>query len=418
MKIGVLVFSRPDRIRVGRDGRSDYSFDGLGLRGLQSVITNCTYKVLPCSSNEIDNFDAVLVTLTSYHDVLNLVAHVPLKRKALIVVGGPACSNLNPLLDSIDIANFGRCDGSKINRILSGEKMPSVWRKTDDSEFEKEYTVDGGDVTGLGINEFSYGCRQKCAFCFYSWWNKHTSNQSGQEYSSGFADHEDFIQSLDWHKCIRGGVTAIDGCTEETRLRVGKLIRSDDIRCSLLKSNLVNTSVLLRCKIYGIVGYPWEGQKEFEKFDLPVVAQALDHNLKNNVLIRMHWSHFIPFQKTPLWFAKFNWNDYRGWCLKNRVLFSGRKIKILSGGTFMGSASMAAESCIVQRASRKDVSLLKIFYSAKWRSSSSEIKRAWLKTNCDKILDEQTKDLLINVKTPNEKILKVAAEKQRRLIHA
>ncbi|MFA5407264.1 MAG: hypothetical protein WC343_00665 [Bacilli bacterium] len=399
-RVGVLVFSDSRTIHVGRDGRSNYSFDGLGLSGIGKIAAEIEGGVDFCSPATMDEYDFVLVSLTSFHDLLSLSANVPVKRRAKVVVGGPACNNINPIMPYIDVANFGRCDSGKINRVLSGESIPSVWRKSDDPDFSGQYEVDASNSTGLGADEGSFGCSQKCFFCFYSWWNGHVTKNADSSYRSGFGDHEDFFQSLKWDRAIRGAVTALDGVTQAARFRVGKPISTQDIKDVLLKSNEVDSGTLLRVKIYGILGYPWERQNELDKFDLIEAVKDVEPFIRKKILLKMHFSHFIPFQKTPLWASEFNWNDYREWCQTHQVLFRSDKISVYSGGTYMPSPSLAAVSTVLQRIGNDGGAFCRIAASKKFQSASSIDKERWLKKTYPGVFAKQDRESIPNVKTP------------------
>jgi hypothetical protein len=401
-KIGILVFSNKSSIKVGRDGRKDYSFDGLKLNGLNKIIKELNYPYEYCSTATINNYDDVLVSLTSYHDVLNLILNVPKQRRAKIHIGGPACNNINPILPYIDSANFGRCDCGKINDIIDGRVDDTVWLKKTDPYFEGVYCVDVSARKGLGENENSFGCRQKCAFCFYSWWNGYINKIDNNHYNSGLNNYEDFFQSLDWNKCIRGGVTALDGTTEKTRRLIKKPIDKNVIINTLLESNKVITDTTLRVKVYGIVGYPWEVKDELRYLDLIDCIKSTESQLKNKIIIRMHFSHFIPFQKTPMWMVKFNFNNYRNWCLSNPVLYESRKIKVYSGGTFTPSPALAATSTIIQRCKKSDTKIIETLANKKFYNLNSDIKIRIFKKELMRFFVEQNEESIPNTKNQTE----------------
>jgi hypothetical protein len=401
-KIGVLVFSNKHSISVGRDGRSDYSFDGISGKGLHKILSELDRPYEFCSRETIDDYDHVICSLTSYHDVLNLVLNVPKTTKARVHVGGPACNNIRPVIPYIETANFGRCDCGKINSIIDGKESKSVWRKSIDPEFQGEYEVDGSSVDGLSPEESSYGCRQKCAFCFYSHWNKHTEKNSTGKYSSGFSSYEDFFQSLDWIKCLRGGVTALDGITEETRAKIHKPIKKQDIIDTLLRSNNLKTETRLRVKVYCIAGYPWEERDEIGKLDLTAVLKEVDADIKNKITIRMHFSHFIPFQKTPLWNAPFNFSNYRDWCLDHKLIYESKNIRLFSGGTFTPSPSQAAQSTVIQRANNSDTGIIERIASYDFQKLDAQRQIRIMKKEIPRFFCEQAEESISNVKTTNK----------------
>lgn len=401
-KVGVLVFANKHSISVGRDGRKDYSFDGLSIKGLHKIISELDYPYEFCSRETISNYKDVICSLTSYHDVLNLVLNVPKNTKTRVHIGGPACNNIRPIIPYIETANFGRCDCGKINGIIDGVEYKSVWRKTSDPEFAGEYEVDGSSVDGLSSEESSFGCRQKCAFCFYSHWNKHTEKNHNGKYSSGFSSYEDFFQNLDWGKCLRGGVTALDGITEATRTKIHKPIKKRDIVDTLLRSNRIETETRLRVKIYCIAGYPWESSDEIEKLDLIAALKEVDADIKNKITIRMHFSHFIPFQKTPLWNAPFNFYNYRDWCLDHKLIYESENIRLFSGGTFTPSPSQAAQSTIIQRAKNSDTGIIERLASYDFQKLDSQRQVRIMKKELPRFFCEQTKESIANITTPNK----------------
>jgi hypothetical protein len=401
-KIGILVFSNKHSISVGRDGRKDYSFDGVSGKGLHKILSELNRPYEFCSRETIDDYDDAICSLTSYHDVLNLVLNVPIGIKTRIHIGGPACNNIRPILPYIETANFGRCDCGKINGIIDGIKYKSVWRKSLDPEFLGEYEVDGSSVDGLSPEESSYGCRQKCAFCFYSHWNKHTEKNETGKYSSGFSSYEDFFQSLDWQKCIRGGVTALDGITEETRLKINKPIKKQDIIDTLLRSNKIETETRLRVKVYCIAGYPWESRNEICGFDLVSALKEVEGDIRNKITIRMHFSHFIPFQKTPLWNAPFNFSNYRDWCLDHKVIYESGNVRLFSGGTFTPSPSQAAISTILQRAKNTDTWIVERIASRDFQKIDSQRQIRIMKKEIPRFFCEQTEESIGNIKTANK----------------
>ncbi len=218
-RVGVGYFKQP--LFSPRDGRVEndsYMQPYSGLREVAARIDRGSYSVNPMYVGGDSEIDHLLISMISFYDFYNLRNEIPATRQYQVIVGGPACHNIRSVLDQIDVAVFGRCDGDTINRILSGEHLPNVWRKSEDPMFEGGYTVGAADLTadqrglfGPVHTEKSVGCPVGCSFCFYSHWNKFVSSSTGNRYSSGTAPYEDFFTRLDWKRCARGGVTALDG---------------------------------------------------------------------------------------------------------------------------------------------------------------------------------------------------------------
>ena len=400
--IGILQFQKKGRLSVGRKGKTITKTDGIYGVGFRKILSELKQPYEYCTTKTINNYDHVLCSLTSYHDVLLVVKNIPIERRSQIHIGGPGCNNINPILEHIDTANFGRCDNGKINNIIHGDEIKSVWCKKTDPGFEGQYFVDGSSASGLAGGEQSFGCPQKCGFCFYSHWNKFVKRKTANRYSSGVGNSEDFFQAIDWMKCQSGGVSAVDGMNQRTRDKINKPISSQDIIDTLLKSNEIQTKTLLRLKLYCIAGFPWETLQDIIEFDFIDIVKKLYKEIKNKIIIRINFSHFIPFQKTPLWRAPFNFTDFRDWCVNNPVLFEGENIKVYSSGRYTPSPSLAAVSTIIQRATKKHAWLLKILSNDNFLKKTSKDKLIFLKDNAGDLLCAQTIDSIQNIITPNK----------------
>jgi hypothetical protein len=396
---GIVIWGKSGSIIVGRDGRK--SQPGMAAPGITNVIKNSRHFYRDILPHEIKEGKIALLSLVSFHDVLNVIRHREHLRRANLIVGGPACHNIQPLIGIASAANFGRCDGNKIDRIIAGQKLASVWR-SDDPTLSQQYDVDQ-DIH-LAKDEHAVGCKLKCTFCFYSWWNGFKTSAESASYTSGFAPYEDFWKTLDWRKAVRGAVTALDGFAEETRKRILKPNSVDRLVSKILDADAVDTETLLRVKVYLIAGYPWETQADLETLDLIDACRIADEKLKRaKIVIRLHLSHFIPFPKTPLWDVPYNLTvNARQWGMKNKILFEGRRIVVHSGGAYAPHPATGAASCCVMRATRDDVPLLDVIASPKFQNSSADDRLAWLVENCPHLLGKQTRDPVFYVRTPHD----------------
>jgi len=402
--VGILLFTHPDTIKVYRENTTNYSFDNKKGGGIKKVISELEVPYEFCSHSTMGNYDDVICSLTSFNDVLNLVINVPNNLKnTRIHIGGPACNNIRPIIPYIYSANFGRCDEGKINKILNHEPLKSVWYKDEDPDFSGEYEVDTSSVKGLGDNERSFGCPQKCAFCFYSHWNGYRTKGKDSHYGSGIEYEEDFFQCLDWPKIdkSRYGLTALDGVTEETRSRVHKKITRQDIKDTLLRSNEIESEKGFRLKIYLIVGYPWENKDELDKFDLPIIFKEIEDNLINKFTVRLQISHFIPFQKTPLWNVPFNFYNYRKWAKSHPRLYDSQKVRVFSG-VGNPSPALAGTSTILQRAWNDDTDVIRLLATKKFRRMKVSQQLSIMRRNFNRFFVEQNVETIKNIITPNK----------------
>jgi len=396
-KIGILIFTNKAKERAFGKNKHFDSKKNFGLNKILSQL-DCDYEY--CSSVTINDYTDIIVSITSYYDILNIIRNIPITRKCKIHIGGPGVNNIRGILPYIDTAWFGRCDFGEINGIIDGDQFESLWRKTKDQYFENKYSVSVTKKEGLsyvGENETSVGCKQKCHFCHYSWWNGYIEKDE-KSYKSGARSYEDFFQSLDW---ARGSaITGLDGMTEYTRKRVKKPISYKKIKEKLLESNkITDREKNLRLKIYSVIGFPWEKKNEISKCDLIRALEEVGHMIKNNMLLFFHFSHFVPMQKTPLWAAKFNWNNYWQEAKNKPLLFGNDKIKLYTGTSTTSPAS-AAEETIIQRSLNGDDKILRIIASKKWQALPSTRKIYAMKKEVPIYFSEQEDEAIPNIITP------------------
>lgn len=395
-KVGVLIFTDKAKERVSKN---DF-YDGKKNFGINKVLKNADFKYEYCSTFTMHEYTDILISLTSYYDILNLVRAIPVVRSFKVHVGGPGVNNIRGYMDYIDSAWFGRCDFGEVNGIINGFDHSSFWKKVKDPVFENNYTVCESTEKGLGYDgeeETSVGCKQKCSFCHYSWWNNYTCKNE-ESYKSGYTHYEDFFQAVNWS---RGRIiTALDGMTEETRKKISKPITYEKIKEKLLETNLVkNREKNITAKIYSIIGYPWEEKRELEKCDITRAFKEIDGELKNPILFYFHLSHFVPMQKTPMWYLPFNFNNYWIYARDNPVMYESENIKLYTGTSTTSPAS-AAEETIIQRANNDDCKIIKILASKKWRAQKTEQKISILKKELSRFFVHQENETIANIKTP------------------
>ncbi len=383
-RVGVGYFKQP--LFSPRDGRVEndsYMQPYSGLREVAARIDRGSYSVNPMYVGGDSEIDHLLISMISFYDFYNLRNEIPATRQYQVIVGGPACHNIRSVLDQIDVAVFGRCDGDTINRILSGEHLPNVWRKSEDPMFEGGYTVGAADLTadqrglfGPVHTEKSVGCPVGCSFCFYSHWNKFVSSSTGNRYSSGTAPYEDFFTRLDWKRCARGGVTALDGVDEQTRRRVNKRISYKQIVEKLLSINDSDYHGLHRAKVYIMYGYPWESPGL--ALDLIAACREVDRRINRKLLFRLQCSHFIPFPKTPMELSAFNPSNFRDNAAE--WAFEGDNIRVAPGFTNQ-SPRLSALSAFLNRYDGKHPDWGALFFTRRfWKSSWKTVEetyRSW-----------------------------------------
>ena len=270
--------------------------------------------------------------------------------------------------------------------------------KDKDPFFEDIYYVDKNIM--LHNDEKAVGCKNKCFFCLYSWWNGYRNTNTG--YSSGYSYREDDFRSLSWNACNPPEylVTALDGMDEHTREKINKPISYKYILDKLCEINNYNKKSPQGLKLYQIIGYPWENKNAFDLCDFIKAAKRIDNKLRNELRIFMQISHFIPEQKTPMWFLPFNFNNYREEIKKyNGIVYDGQNIKIYAG-KLVSSPNKAMFETIAQRATKNDYILLKKLTSTKILNAPVCQKIKLFKKELNKYFGRQNKESFPNIITP------------------
>jgi len=360
-----------DKVKERSSLKADY-FDNMKYFGFRHVVGEIDRKeneVVYVSAKDIKNCDYVLVSLTSFYDVYNLVNELYKtdRGKCKIVVGGAGVTNIRVYKDLIDFACFGRGEGI-INDLLNGKIPKNVWSKEVDPDLLGEYEI--GKLKCFIGDEKSVGCKKKCFFCQYSWKNYFVSRKKSKAYTSGYGEYEDFFLSSDWRKAGRGHVvTAMDGVTEQSRFLVNKGMTNEEVIEHMMKFYELPAEKYYRLKIYQIIGYPWEDKETVKLQELKYILRKADKPSKTHKLyIYFHFTHFTPMQLTPMWFLEFNTINFH-WGFRNSwTVYEGKNI-VARIGQFSSSVIPAFEELFMERGTEEDYKLMvNILLSRKYRN--------------------------------------------------
>jgi len=303
--------------------------------GLQSVCDDTGFDVDAISSvEEMNQYDYVLISITSHQDIETIIKHFPKKEKRgnIIIVGGSGIINPVVLYNFVDIIVLGRCD-NQINNIINGKYSDNVIDTKKDKYYEGKYSIGmakkqininhGGK--NILFNESSYGCKFKCFFCHYGWANKYVDFKKENSYKSGYNGNEDIFKNMIWKK-TRYQVSAIDGISEISRRRANKKLTKNEIINKLLdRDNAGFLQNSLQLKLYNIVGYSWENDTDNYYSEIEEILKYVDSKLNGKITILLNNTHFIPMPLTPFESLPLNMIDFK----KIDYSFNGKKIKLI-----------------------------------------------------------------------------------------
>ena len=376
-RVGVLM---PNNI-VDREASKGKSFLDHPYRGLQTIIGELAEPWDYTPPEHINDYEFVLVSLTSVMDVENLIytmeRFAPAEVKATIVIGGFGCMNIKLLLPYIDIACWGRAEG-QINDILAGRQFPNVWRKVDDPHLEGKYVV--RQPRYLLSGEDGVGCKYRCRYCQYG--HVRLPLEQGRQYSPGLDMpilETDWL-SLDISKPGRYNA-AWDGWSQATRFRVAKPIRDSDITGKLLTVDQSGIGGTVIIKVFQIVGYPWETPESVlaDIDQVGAMLRELDSQLRHTrFVLRFLCTPFGPEPLTPMAYdpanIHVNWREV----LADHAVYSGRRVAADIIPAISGPFTLAKRA-LIHRSEAADLPLFKaIAFNGRLKRMPERWKVPWL----------------------------------------
>ena len=259
--------------------------------GMQVVLDELSARAELCTPATMDDYDLVLFSCTAPTDILSVIHEVPREHKCRLVVGGQGCYPIWLLREYADRIFFGRAEGVCDEAILGDGCHGHMWRPGGTS-----YTI--RQAARLLPGESSVGCQLKCKFCQYSH-TRRWSRCKGSAYTAGSIGArvlEDTWYSLHIQRPGRY-TTALDGWSQETRRKIGKGVKDEQIveKLSRVVETIDGTAVI---KVFQIIGYPWETPESVAE-DIRRMGELLSrirHGRGRVVLLFM----VTPFSPEPL----------------------------------------------------------------------------------------------------------------------
>ena len=380
-RIGIYVYT--DMVKQRLTKKREGYFDGqnyIGLRYIVSQIDKSNHEITYVSKDTINTVDFVLISLTSYYDVANIINELYGKKiTAKVVMGGAGCNNVGLLRTVADVITVGRGERT-INHILEDDPIDGIWYKATNADLSKpikimpllDYITIDDDYVGTYCEQ-SIGCQRKCFFCEYSWKHRWTKKEDG--YHSGLLNRETLLQDVDWASYHNKDlVTAIDGATEATRRVINKPIKNSEITDKMLQIYDAPKDYV-SLKLYCLLGYPFEDRFDPEEAVESIIAARRESSHRCNVLLVS--PHFMPMPFTPMECEPVNWHNFRDdikaydW-----DKFGKGNINVYWNWSLASSPLSAAEATVLNRADAADAPAIKsVLCSSKYKALEAWKKR-------------------------------------------
>jgi len=416
-KIGVLILDKQVRFRQISKGTA---FDDIKHIGFRAIIDECIeagHEVGYVSPETAHTVDKVVFSLVSYYEAYNLISNKTRFKKGIenkLILGGAGMSNAIPFRDMAYAVCFGRGENT-IADIIAGKPIENVWYNND-KDFTGKYEIGqlkrwidtkgiqhGEGPKGLsGFQESHLGCRKKCYFCQYTWKNKFVKDDALIGYKSGLNDCENTIAEIDWGR--EGGkqnnhnITAIDGATERARRTVNRAnITNLKIIETLHRFFEQTAHEVATLKLYCVVGYPWETQKDVDFKELLDLFEIVDKSLSDSEPRKLHvfitCTHFVPMPFTPMQGEPVNAFNVREYLHKHKPQYVGRNIvaKIMSQ---ISSPAAAMEQAVFNRSKIGDDKYMLSITSPLYNKLGSNEKIGFIKKHFPERLWGRTDDII------------------------
>jgi hypothetical protein len=266
--------------------------------GLDAVLEELNINVDTTTVDNMHNFDTVLFSSTSPADTMLLSIALRGRKADNLIVGGQGAYAIRGLAGTGCKVFFGRAEGI-VEKIVHGQyNGESMVDLSKDKGLKNSYTI--RKAQKLLNGEVSVGCRLKCKFCQYS----HTRNFIGaSDYNATSSGHN--VVEDTWRSFVpqTGRVTtALDGWSEETRKKIGKIGSSNDQIVSKLNMCIEQVVGIMTLKVFQIVGYPWETLATVES-DIDQMTELLStvrSTGPGRVVIMFINTPFSPEPLTPM----------------------------------------------------------------------------------------------------------------------
>lgn len=377
LKIAKLLLESINRKSTHSKTTRPDSFINLGINIIAREIEK-HYGITAnyCSIEDINDYDIILISLTSPLDVYNLVltfAKHGLTADSVspaIVIGGAGNLNCKTYLEYGDYFVFGRGEKAIIdvieNYLNPRHPLPSSVFKRGESSFVDTYTIAQADEMypeAIGnTRETMLGCPNKCKFCLYTYTRKHIGGSKYED--SGFyrSSQEMLLKDLDAKSGSRF-TSSIDGFSERLRLAFAKPVTDKLIRQKLTEVAEERKTTHISLKLFQIIGFPTETDDERKAFiDL---LKDIDKDARPGRVILMfvctpfNADPFTPAQYLPIDISKEWRNELSSWATADGFTFKGQAFEVYFNPIGTPSILTNIKYMIVHRGGIDDANLVK-----------------------------------------------------------
>ena len=326
-KIGEAAFLVLPTMRPRRHSTNSWLTSNIGAQVIKRELEAAGATIGECSPSTAGEWAVVLVSLTSYHDVIVFWTAVHARpdwrlgrRKFRVIAGGYGMQNPLAVREYIDIAVFGRAEATAPAILTAAlrREMPALTQCADPMNWGPPVEVrQAAELYPAALPDYDeqfVGCPLKCKFCHYTFARKHIGSDHAYSKVNGTAgayvlasDHRPRSMEVTWPQLMNWPhdrmpsrlIAGVDGWSEPLRFTYGKRIADWEITEGLerlAKKASEFGRQFIRVVIYQIDGFPGEtpaDRKIFERALRRVAPPPEGIRIFVNVEI-------TPFRAAPL----------------------------------------------------------------------------------------------------------------------
>jgi len=398
-----------------------------GIELIRQVLEKAGIEVGYCSSETVDQFKVVLVSITATIDYYSFIAEREKWASGdyITIIGGAGVLNVNPLAwMAKTYFVWGRAEDFVVPLVkaaASGGKFehPSVVRAED---FDPDHRYEIAQASrvwpdavirsdGKEWREKAVGCKNRCYFCAYTFHRKTILPDTGEygQFNAEEGMREMTMAELlsspmnDWWPSIQIGM---DGLSERIRFGINKRI-TDGMVYELFRGMMSRESNG-RLRLYNVVGFPGEDEQDLEEF-LEVVTQA-ERDAKparegKIAFVSLHSTPFRAMACTPAGLWPMPNREMRHWTsiaaqkirpelagIGKHVIMKTPKISMSCGHSEEGLASTYLEAIILRAQTVEEINNIRaIARTKKFWGSTNAVKQLTLSRlfDVDRLCGEQ-----------------------------
>lgn len=161
---------------------------------------------------------------------------------------------------------------------------------------------------------------------------------------------------------------------------------NDEIIAKIKEVYSLDASQRYSLKIYCIIGYPWENERDADLAEIKNILRQADKPEKTHqIILTFLFSHFVSMSLTPMAFERLNMINFRRELISKRNYLIHQGINIMAYVSQYATSPVAAiEELFIERSYESGYTFCQRFFlSPRYRGAKTDLKLHWLQKYLD-----------------------------------